>query len=330
MSALDPLYRGAGLLATPGGRNARLSVLLYHRVLRQPDPLRPQDFDAALFDAHMQAVSRVFCVLPLDEALVRLRAGTLPARALCLTFDDGYRDNFEIACPILRRHGLTATFFIASGFLGTGRMFHDTVVESLRRLPDGMVDLAWIGLGQIAIEGDPSRAASSTRIIDALKYLPADAQAAACERLAAMAPGELPTDLMMTAEQVRSLPALGMGVGAHTHLHPILTQVAPDVAWEQIRANRDVLAALLGAPPALFAYPNGKPQIDYRAEHVEMVKRAGFDGAVTVAFGTATRATDPFQIPRFVPWDRDPARLVLRVLSNALRYRDRRPDLMLR
>jgi hypothetical protein len=59
-----------------------------------------------------------------------------------------------------------------------------------------------------------------------------------------------------------------------------------------------------------------------------MVRQAGFDGAVTVAFGTATRATDPFQIPRFVPWDRDPARLVLRVLSNAVRYRDRRPDLM--
>ena len=63
-----------------------------------------------------------FNVLPLSEAASRLAQGTLPARALSITFDDGYADNREIAAPILQRLGLSATFFIATSFLGGGCM----------------------------------------------------------------------------------------------------------------------------------------------------------------------------------------------------------------
>ena len=54
----------------------------------------------------------------------------------------------------------------------------------------------------------------------------------------------------------------------------------------------------------LFAYPNGRPDEDYRAEHAQMVRDAGFEAAVSTAWGSARRNSDPFQLPRFTPWDR--------------------------
>ena len=122
-------------LLSPAGRRARLSVLIFHRVLPRPDPLFPGVIDAAGFDAICRWVKGWFNVLALDDAARRLRDGSLPERALAITFDDGYADNHDVALPILLRHGLPATFFIATGFLDGGRMWNDTVIESIRRTP---------------------------------------------------------------------------------------------------------------------------------------------------------------------------------------------------
>jgi hypothetical protein len=71
----------------------------------------------------------------------------------------------------------------------------------------------------------------------------------------------------------------------------------------------------------LFAYPNGKPGIDYQARHVGMVERAGFTAAVSTAMGSPTRRMDRFQIPRFTPWSPDPGRFALQLAQNFLRTR---------
>ncbi len=320
MPVFEPLARLLGSVTSPRGDAAKLTVLLYHRVLPRPDPLLPHEPDAAVFDAHLACLSQVFRVLPLESGLRKLREGTLPARAVCITFDDGYRDNIEVAVPILRRHGLVATFFIATGFLDGGRMMHDTVIEAVRRLPDGPCDLEWIGLGRPQVVDTLSRVALIDEFVHKVKYLPFHERAEACQRLASAAPETLPTDLMMASEHVPQLLAQGMEVGAHTHNHPILARLSLEEASAQILKSRDTLASLLGAPPPLFAYPNGKPNLDYSAEHVELVKRGGFAGAVSVSMGTAGRTSDHFQIPRFIPWDHDPRRLALRILAHPHRH----------
>lgn len=316
MSILDSLFRVAAHVAAPGGTRARLTIFLYHRVLAAPDPLLPTEPDAAVFDTQMRVAADLFNVLSLDNAVERLLRGTLPARAACITFDDGYRDNFEVACPILRRYGLTGTFFIATDFLDGGRMFNDTVLETVRRLPHGRVDLSWIGLGEMHVSDLASRANLMDAFIRAVKYLPVDQRAAACERLGALAEGELPSHLMMSSEQVRSLKQTGMDVGGHTLAHPILAQTSPEEARRQIVLNRDRLTTLLGAAPRHFAYPNGRPGQDYRSEHVTMVRDAGYTSAVSTARGVATPADDRFQLPRFAPWHHEENRLRASLLRN--------------
>ncbi|WP_163360867.1 polysaccharide deacetylase family protein, partial [Escherichia coli] len=81
-----------------------------------------------------------FNVLPLDEAAQRLKDGSLPARAAALSFDDGYADNHDIALPLLQKHGLPCSFFIATGFLDGGRMWNDTLIESIRLSTKPLLD----------------------------------------------------------------------------------------------------------------------------------------------------------------------------------------------
>ena len=191
-----------------------------------------------------------------------------------------------------------------------------------KRLPAGPCDLGWVGLGQAAVGDAPSRVALIDEFVRCVKYLPFQERADACLRLARDVQTPLPTDLMMASDHVRQLVAQGMEVGAHTHNHPILARLSTKEASAQIVTGRDALADLLSAPPTLFAYPNGKPNLDYGAEHVDLVKQAGFSAAVSVSMGTASQGSDHFQIPRFIPWDRDPRRLALRILAHPHRHPD--------
>lgn len=111
------MFRLIGNRLSPSGKRARLTILIYHRVLAEPDPIVNDEIDALTFEQHMELLRSGFNVLPLGEACKRLSEGTLPTRAACITFDDGYANNERIACPILTRLGLPATFCI-NGVLG--------------------------------------------------------------------------------------------------------------------------------------------------------------------------------------------------------------------
>src|SRR6266498_549109 len=117
---------------SPRGNRARLPVLILHRVNALHDPLFPAEPDAADFERKMRWIANWFNVLPCEEAIERLATGDLPERALCITFDDGYADNVTVALPILKRLGLHATFFIATGYLDGGSMFNDRIIHAVR------------------------------------------------------------------------------------------------------------------------------------------------------------------------------------------------------
>ncbi|PKO55844.1 MAG: carbohydrate esterase family protein, partial [Betaproteobacteria bacterium HGW-Betaproteobacteria-21] len=196
-------------LVSPAGKNARLSVLIYHRVLPTPDPVRAGDPDAKSFRWQMQLLARHFNVLPLHEAAARLRAGALPARAACITFDDGYADNYTIALPILQELGLHATFFVATAYLDGGRMFNDTLIEIAKTLPDGACDLTHVGLGTHKIASTVDRCTLLATLINHFKYLSPEVRIPASDSLAAHFRIPLPSDLMMTSHQLKALNAAG-------------------------------------------------------------------------------------------------------------------------
>ena len=313
------MFHLLGNLLSPAGDRGRLSILIYHRVLADPDPVLHDEIEAATFEQHAALLRSEFNALPLGEACTRLARRSLPARAACITFDDGYADNERIALPILKRLGLPATFFVSTGFSDGGIMFNDGVIEAVRRSPAGTHDLSSLGLGSHSVGDSTSRRAAINALIGQLKYRPVGERRALVVQLAAAMRSTLPSDLMMRPAQIKRLHDEGMEIGGHTINHPILATLDAEEARAEIVGGKRRLEEITGAPVTLFAYPNGKPGRDYGPRDVELVKKAGFAAAVSTTSGVANRTSDLFQLPRFGPWDRNPRRLGVRLLLSCAR-----------
>ncbi len=296
----------------------QLSILIYHRVRSSIDPICPREVNAATFEWHMKLVANNFNVLPLSEAISLHGSSALPAGSLCITFDDGYADNAENALPILKRFGLAATFFVSTGYLDGGRMWNDTVIEAIRNMPEGALDLTAQGIGKYQLDSWDDRRICSQSIIKQIKHLPQHQRLLIAEQLANLLVEPLPNDLMMTSEQVKELSLSGMDVGGHTVTHPILATLSRDDAKREISNGKKHLESIIGKQVDLFAYPNGLPGVDYLPEHVELVEELGFLGAVSTQKGTSNSNTNKYQLYRFTPWDNSPTKFLLRLLQNRL------------
>lgn len=320
MGIEDFLWKLVGNHFSSKGIHARLSILIFHRVLSKKDPLRPEEIEEGTFDKLMGFISESFNVLPLVEAKNRLELGRLPSRSVCITFDDGYADNYYVALPILMRWKLPATFFIASGYLDGGCMWNDAVIELLRVIPSKRLNLKNIGLSDYSLTNLMERRVAAHKLINTLKYHPHAKKEEIIRRIMDVVKAEMPDELMMTSSQVRGLHSAGMDIGGHTTSHPILSQEYDDVARREIFGGKEELESIINGKISMFAYPNGIPGRDYKFEHVKMCKGAGFEGAVTTSWGVAMMGNDPFQLPRFTPWDRDIRKFGMRFLLNYRRH----------
>ncbi len=298
------------------GNSRRLVILTYHRVVAD-DPLKdPDEIDEQQFRMHVATLSRFFNVLKLSDAISGLRNGGLPSRAVAITFDDGYKDNVTAALPILEHYGVPATFFIATGFLDGGIMWNDTVIESVKRFEGDRIDLDELDLGSYPAREPGERIAAYRQIVGKLRYESQERRDVLCKAIAERLEVRLPTDLMMSSDDLPTLRAAGMEVGAHTRSHPILAVVSEEDARREIVDSKRDVEQIVGTEVSAFAYPNGRPGQDYKDCHVDMVRDAGFELAVSTAAGCVSAEADVFQLGRVSVWHRSRPKLVLRMLKN--------------
>ena len=307
LSALHRLIR----VDTP----SRLAVLIFHRVLPAPDPFLANDPDVQTFAELMRLVRERFSPLSLAEGLHRLAHNTLPPRAVSITFDDGYADNLKVALPVLQRLEIPATLFIASGYLDGRPMWNDQLCQAIRRCPGTSIDLTPYGAGIRPLGGPPERAVLAQDLLRLFTYqAPAPREQVAADLAARYAPDL--TSPMLTRTQVRQLCDQGIEIGGHTVSHPILAQTPDQTAYREIAENKEDLEGLLGRRLRFFAYPNGKPDLDFTATHTAMARALGYQAALTTGPGVAVAGTDPMRLPRFTPWERAPTRFGIRLLLN--------------
>ncbi|GMV73349.1 MAG: hypothetical protein AMXMBFR78_03000 [Rubrivivax sp.] len=318
------MIRGALSWLSPAGSAAQLSILILHRVHAEADPLFPGEATGPVFERTCRWLRDWMNVLPLDEAVTRLREQRLPARACAITFDDGYRDNHAVALPILKRLGLPATFFVATGFSDGQCMWNDQIIEAVRGTRAEGIDLPELA-GSL-----PRRMRLTTwnerrQAIDALlahaKYLPPGDRAHFAAACAARLGVSLPRGLMMTRDEIRDMHIAGMQVGAHTVTHPILLGLPEAQARDELSRSKSELEGAIDAPVTLFAYPNGKLGVDFDATVARWVAQAGFACAVTTEPGASRATTDPYQLPRYTPWARGRLRFGWQLAGNLQRSR---------
>ncbi len=284
-------------------------VLNYHRIgdarhapyFRDVFSATPDDFDRQL-----AFLARNADVISGDDLALTL-AGRR-GRHVLITFDDGYRDNFDIAYPLLRRHGLTAVFLLCTGFLDEqGPAWWDEIAWMIRSsqrrvIPPGDWLPAPLHLGS------SDRQAAITTAINAYRRLPAETAPAFLHYLAdAAGTGRLDPSatagLWMTWDMVREMRARGMTIGGHTVTHPILARLPAHQQCAEIIGCRDRIAMEIGEAPRVFAYPVGKPGT-FSGETRAALQAAGFTHAFSFYGGHQPfEPLDPYDIRRtFVDW----------------------------
>ncbi|MDB5173062.1 MAG: hypothetical protein JWN51_1835 [Phycisphaerales bacterium] len=254
---------GATIRAVGGWRG--LLVLAYHRIGNGAN----SPFDRALwsatadeFDAQIRLVKQHADVISPDDladAATRRRG-----RHVLLTFDDGYRDNYDTAFPILRSHGVSALFFITTGFIDNSRIsWWDEIawmVRASRRRE--ILPSPWV---KERIEFDePARERAIETLLAVYKALPADATDAYLDEIAhATGSGRYAGNdaerMWMTWDMLREMRQAGMGVGGHTVNHPILANLSRDQQCEEIAGCARRIREETGHPMRWLSYPRGKP-----------------------------------------------------------------------
>lgn len=311
----EMMFKSLQLLAnvTSGmSKQKKLYILIYHRVLDTPDFMRPGEVDKTAFDWQMKLLAQYFNVLSLSDALSRLQSDTLPARAVCITFDDGYADNYLNALPILQKYNFNATFFIASGFLDGGRMWNDSIIETIRQVETSEFDLTELGLGKFDISTPEKKANVAQKILLSLKHLESKKRQDFTDVIGAKV-SKLPDDMMLSSQQLQQLHKQGMEIGGHTINHPIMATLTEAKLQEEIEGNKLTLEHLLQTKIRYFAYPNGRPQLDYLPEQIPLIINQGYEAAFSTQWGVMNKNSDIWQLPRFTPWDNTPLKFMLRM-----------------
>jgi len=273
----DRLASAAGLLrlaeaALAMARRRRppvfLTVLNYHRVATPDAAIDEGVVDATpeSFDRQLGILRRHFTLVSLGDLLLHLDGQPLPPNPALVTFDDGYRDNLHAALPILQRHAVRATFFVATSYVAERRLFWwdrvSWILKHARRrrfslpLPEPVeVDL---DEGLSAAERRLHRVVKDRPGLDLEDFLQSLARAADAPWDDAVE-AELVRRHVLTWDDVRALRRAGMDIGSHTRTHRVLQTVPTDQLADELAGSRSDLEAQLGEPISTIAYPVGRP-----------------------------------------------------------------------
>lgn len=237
--------------------------LNYHRIGNGDESIFDRGIwsaTAEAFDAQVRFLKLHFDIINPNElpAVVASHTG----RHVCITFDDGYLDNFEIAFPILKSHGVRATFFVTTSFLDRRSLaWWDEIAWMVRSSPRRQLGLRqWV---PAPIEfSEPDREQAVRTLLRMFKSLPSDRTCAFLEDLAiASGTGRFntaeSTSPWMTWHMLREMQAAGMTIGGHTVNHPILANMDRAGQWCEIAECGQRLKAELGEPMRYFSYPVG-------------------------------------------------------------------------
>ena len=288
----------------PGGK-PRLWVLMYHRVLPASDPRFAEEEPGMVvtpetFRLHLQIAAECFELMPLSAWLQRREAGqTLPAKACAITFDDGWRDNYEFALPVLRETQTPATLFAVAEMIGTNRQFWPNRIATLltrhRRALLERPDADWLA-DALRRHAEQSEREQLAAVIAACKAMGDEAIEHRLDRLEQALPSfAAPAPALADWQQLREMASTGLvEIGSHTSNHRrLLPTLDAATLSHEIVASKSTLENNLDAPVELFCYPNG----DVSPGALQLV-REHYRLAVTTRRGINHAATPAHELQR--------------------------------
>lgn len=293
-----------------------LTILQFHKIPRDFDPLVPGELLLERFETVLDFFVEQMTVLPLTEALQRVKAGTLKKNVVALTFDDGYPEWAELVAPLLKRRNLSATFYVTTEQLDGNALWHERIAAAVRAAPKQGFRLPKGFSGYESPLNNQTRSRLVLHLQERLKYMPLAEREVAIRNLEAQAETPLQLPKNFSSEQVRYLHSQGFEIGAHTVRHPILVKVDDREALEEIGGAKETLEAIIAGKVTSFAYPNGLVDRDFSERDVKLAKKCGYESAVITGGGVVDRNTNLMLLPRFTPWGPSQSRMALQIARN--------------
>lgn len=297
------------LLPPVGGEAKGLRILAYHRVLDDDPASFPFDQDlisasTAVFREQMKFARANFDVISFKDLYrCELEGRAWPQRALIVTFDDGYRDNYTNAFPVLKELGIAATIFLATGHIGEQKLFWwDEIAWCVKQSRRQSITLPQISADAVPLASAADRRQAINKILAWIKEVPeqvrAEFVATLADKMGAPAPNGLASGMHLSWEEVKEMASARIEFGSHTVTHPILANVDEAQLKEEIAASKKTIERNLGEETLVFAYPVGRrARFGNRAR--ETVARCGYRYAVSYDEGLATEnPAERFVLPR--------------------------------
>ncbi|MDO9119163.1 MAG: polysaccharide deacetylase family protein [Nitrospira sp.] len=316
--ALGGLYSVSGL--SQFRHQGRVIVLTYHRVVSH-EVVERQHIQPGMymleesFAAHIAYLRERFRILSLDELLDLWRTNQFKRdRSYCvITFDDGWRDNYQFAFPILRRYAVPATIFLATDFIGTPRWFWPdrmmlvlAQAGSQRSGPTTRDEVSavladTVGVRQSADDGGFMFVKSGLPIdaggiIELCKDRAVDEIEALIDRLGRVLGMDLPSErVLLDWTEVREMAAQGVSFGSHSCSHRILTNIPLSEVSRELTESRNAMLQQGVTPSSTFCYPNG----NFNPDIQKLVRESGYRAAVGCEIGLeGDRPGDPYALKR--------------------------------
>ena len=272
---------------------------MYHRIKNETDPF--PGTTAQAFEMQMRWLDKNCRVITPEELDEAARNPSRGRPAVLLTFDDGYRDYHDNACPVLRELGFTGLVFLATGPMDNQSMIWTDVVTWITgATKEELVVLPWDSTRRIAIGDLVSRIALAETAKRFLKNIPDDQRQAWLSRLTQaldvdVDDGTLPRQMLDWNEVRATLDCTRYG--GHTHNHPILSQLDEATMETEIAMCRKRIVEETQSEPRFFAYPNGRAH-DFNDVTKALLRKHGFELGFSTIEGIHRGGDDRYAIRR--------------------------------
>jgi peptidoglycan/xylan/chitin deacetylase (PgdA/CDA1 family) len=303
-------------------RRQRSAIIIqtYHRVTISRDHLEPGWPTADEFKRQISWLKNNTTVIDLVDYSQKLDSkdseGILYS---AITFDDGYLDNALIAAPILKALNVKATFFIATVGLDAGHLYSDTIREAIRKTNLEIFHYPPLFPQAIQLRSSENKRLAVSAINTRLKRLDFKQRTLHVRDIAEYLSFSHQSRLTMSSAEVQGLVSAGHGIGAHSHLHVIPTSDSLEFFTDDALTSKRQLESITNTEVKMFAYPNGKPSVDFNDTHRAALVSVGYKAAFSSENKVAIGTDDRLSIPRFSIWGQNKLRWQIDLLRGVLK-----------
>jgi peptidoglycan/xylan/chitin deacetylase (PgdA/CDA1 family) len=276
-------------------------IFRYHRVNDHHDPFF-EALPVSRFRAQMEHLAKYFHLVSLDQFIDGQSSGKSKRCSVAITFDDGYRDNFIHAFPILKELGIPATIFLTTGYIESGQLpWYDQVRLGFKLTAQPYFSFPAKERPHTDLNTDAARLKAMRQTLSWLRTTTDENRLSVLPQL--FRDLRVPTDLnlpgtMLEWNEIRKMSKQGISFGAHTVTHPVLAGLSLTRLEDEIIGSKKTVENRLQIPVRHFAYPFGK-HVDFDCTAKKIVEVAGFSTAVTTITGVNDTAQDPLELKRF-------------------------------